>query len=60
MMKEELGMSFFYPSMKYKKLSHQVGVLNSLMMFPCNENKSIFSNSHHSTANEIGLKFLIL
>ena len=35
MMKEELGFFFFYPSLKYKKLFHQVGVLNSLMMFPC-------------------------
>ena len=28
--------SFFYPSLKYKQLSHQVGVLNRLMMFPFN------------------------
>lgn len=36
MMKEELGMSPFYPSLKYEQLSHQVGVLNRLMMFPFN------------------------
>ena len=40
---------FFYPSMKYKKLSHQVGMLNSLMMFPCNgkqEHNFKFSSLH--------------